>query len=485
MRLNLAAVVTATGARVIRLADLASDTGQHSSSPLDVADLETPFAGVSLDSRQVSPAVLFVALSGERVDGHHYVGKAFDAGAVAALVSRVPEMALPAPERSRYLLLVDDPLAALQQLASFWRQVHAAEVIGITGSIGKTTTKEIVAEILSSRGPVLKSTANLNTEIGLPLTLMDLREDHWAAVLEMGMYAPGDIALLASIARPEVGIVTNVAPIHLERMGSIERIARAKSELIASLAADALAVLNGDDTWTRAMAETSGIAPVVLVGESDDCDVRAVDIQADGLNGLSFTVVAEGRRIPFRSSIPGSHTIHALLSALAVGRRLEMSWADLQEAVAAARLDERQRFIRTDGTLIIDDSYNAAPMSVRAALDLLREAPGTKIAVLGDMLELGPLEEAAHREVGRFAAGAADWLVARGARSGWIAEEATRSGMPAEHVRQVPGNAEAAQTVREIMERESRNAPVAILVKGSRGMRMEEVVEKLTTGETS
>jgi UDP-N-acetylmuramoyl-tripeptide--D-alanyl-D-alanine ligase len=436
---------------------------------------------VSIDSRRVSNGDLFVALSGERVDGHDFVYPALEAGACAALISRVPAHPPTAAQGNRYLLIVEDPLAAFQRLASAWRAGHAAGVIGVTGSIGKTTTKEILAQVLSARGPVLKSAANLNTEIGLPLTLMGLAPDHWAAVLEMGMYAPGDVAVLASIARPDVGIVTNVAPIHLERMGSIERIARAKSELVASLAPDGLAVLNGDDPWTRAMAVSSGVAPSVLVGLGADCDLRATDITTAGLEGLSFTIISEERHFRFRSPIPGSHVIHALLSAIAVARHLDMSWGEIQDAVETARLDERQRIIRTSQSLIIDDSYNAAPMSVRAALDLLREAPGTKIAVLGDMLELGPQEEAAHREVGRCAAEAADWLVARGARSSWIADEATRSGMPAEHVLRVPGNAEAAQTVREIME---TNAPVAVLVKGSRGMRMEEVVQELTAGET-
>lgn len=482
MNLDCAAVLSATGGRVIRLSPGEPVPAAGTSTPLHVADLEASFSGVSVDSRSVSPGSLFVALPGERTDGHAHVGSAFAAGATGAIVSRLPNPEEMPSDRIRYLFLVDSPLTAVQDLARTWRHAHSAAVVGITGSIGKTTTKEISAQVLSVHGPVLKSLANFNTEIGLPLTLMNLRSNHWAAVVEMGMHAPGDIALLASIAQPDVGIVTNVAPIHLERMGTIEAIARAKSELVAALSPNALAVLNGDDVWTRAMAVTSGVAGVVLVGQSADCDYRAVDVRPHGLDGVAFTIEAEGLHTPFRSPIPGSHTVGAVSIAVAVGRHLGMTWAELQDAVGAAQLDERQRIIRTDRRLIIDDSYNAAPMSVRAALELLREAPGTKIAVLGDMLELGPLEEAGHREVGRSAAAAADWLVTRGPRSRWIADEAARAGMPGDHVRQVPGNVEAAETVREIVAAEAGDEPIAILVKGSRGMNMEEVVLELTGG---
>lgn len=485
MTFALATILTSTGATVIRVApDGTTRSVGRESDGLDLADLEARFMGVSIDSRAVKDGDLFVALPGERADGHAYLGQALRRGAFGALVSQVPDD-LPAVNGARrYLFLVDSPLQALQEMARSYRIRHDAQVVGITGSIGKTTTKEIVAQVLSTRGPVLKSAANLNTEIGLPLMLMELNPEHWAAVLEMGMYAAGDIALLTSIARPDVGIVTNVAPIHLERMGSIERIARAKSELVAGLEANGLAVLNGDDEWTRAMAVSSGIAEVLLVGYARDCDYRVAEVRRSGLEGISFTVEAEGRTTGFHTAIPGAHTVHALLAAIAVGRHFGMAWSHLQEAVAGATLDERQRIIRHERALIIDDSYNAAPMSVRAALDLLRDAPGTKIAVLGDMLELGPQEEEAHREVGQCAAHVADWLIARGERSRWIADEARRKGMPADHVRLARGNPEAARIVREIMGAETADGPVAILVKGSRGMRMEEVVTELSAGGT-
>ena len=501
MTLQVATVLRATDARVVRF----TPGGELVEGSLSPADLQQAFGSVTVDSRTAGPDALFVALRGERVDGHDYVDQALEAGARGFIVARIPVGAgcIPPTARTRsrtaFFFVAPDPLTALQRLAAHWRQQHGAEVIGITGSIGKTTAKEIVAQVLSAKLPVLKSEANLNTEIGLPLMLLRLTPSHRAAVLEMGMYAPGDVARLARIARPQLGVVTNVAPIHLERMHAIDRIARAKSELVAALPPTGLAILNGDDPWTRAMAQASGVAPAVLVGISPDCDFRAVELRAHGLEGLSFTLRADGRRIEMRTRIPGTHTLHACLAAAAIGRSLAMTWEEIQASLEQARLDERQRLLYgPESMLIIDDSYNAAPLSVQAALELLSSAPGTKIAVLGDMLELGPVEERAHRQVGECAAKVADWLVLRGPRSAWIAESARQRGFPASRVLQAETNAEAVEVVRTIVSSEPgaseakrartmQSANVepgqavewSVLVKGSRGLRMEEVVQGL------
>lgn len=473
MNLDLATVVGATGAHVFR----SGPNGELIRDHVSPADLERTFSGVSVDSRAISSEMLFIALRGERVDAHDFVIPALQAGAGAALVARLPAEPFSLQPR-QYLLLVPDPLIALGDLAQAWRRGHQAEVIGITGSIGKTTTKEIVGAVLATRMPVLKSEANLNTEIGLPLQLLQLTSQHRAAVLEMGMYAPGDIALLARIAEPGIGIVTTVAPIHLERLGSIERIARTKSELVASLPADGLAVLNADNPWTRAMAVTSGVARSVLVGLSDDSDYRAVQVVTNGIDGVTFTLQAEGKHMPIETRVPGAHTVPAFLCAIAVAREMGMEWVEIQQATAAAKLDVRQRIIRgNDGTTLIDDSYNAAPMSVHAALELLAASPGTKIAVLGDMLELGQGEEESHRQVGIRAAEVADWLVVRGPRSAWIAEEAEHHGLAPERVIAATSNAAAADAVRDIMT--PAGGQWAVLVKGSRGMAMEEIVQAL------
>jgi UDP-N-acetylmuramoyl-tripeptide--D-alanyl-D-alanine ligase len=502
--MDAATVLAATHARVLRV----DGDGQLTPGFLSPADLRTVAAEVCIDSRSVTRDSLFIALRGERADGHDYVGDALRAGALGCIVSRVPDASLatgsglpPLPNvrpSSQFLFMVPDPLLALQALARYLRRCHTLEVIGITGSIGKTTAKEIVAAVLACKWPVLKSEANFNTEIGLPLTLLRLAPEHRAVVLEMGMYAPGDIALLARTAEPRIGVVTNVAPIHLERMQTLERIARAKSELVAALPPTGIAVLNGDDPWTRAMAETSGVAPVLLIGTAGDCHYRATEVTAQGLDGVALTIEAEGRRIPLRTRVPGTHTVHAFLSGVAIARTMGMTWTEVQEALEQVRLETRQRVLRgPERMLIIDDSYNAAPLSMNAALELLRVAPGTKIAVLGDMLELGQQEEAAHRIVGERAAEVADWLIVRGQRSSWIAEGATRRGFPSNRIVRVSSNADAVETVRSIAypgeaigtrtmtgARAGSAEPEpdvewSVLVKGSRGMRMEEVVQGL------
>jgi UDP-N-acetylmuramoyl-tripeptide--D-alanyl-D-alanine ligase len=299
------------------------------------------------------------------------------------------------------------------------------------------------------------------------------------------MYAPGDIGLLARTAEPRIGVVTNVAPIHLERMQTLERIARAKSELVAALPPTGIAILNGDDPWTRAMAGTSGVASVLLIGRAGDCHYRATEVTAQGLDSLALTIEAEGRRVPLRTRVPGAHTVHAFLGGVAIGRAMGMTWQEIQEAIEEVRLDTRQRVLRgLESMLIIDDSYNAAPLSMNAALELLRVAPGTKIAVLGER-----------------AAEVADWLIVRGRRSSWIAEGATRRGFPPNRIVRVRSNADAVETVRSIArpgadpgesigDRTMTGAKAvsvkpepdvewSVLVKGSRGMRMEEVVQGL------
>ncbi len=491
MTLDVAAVLNGTVATVL----VVGPDGALTDRGLHVADLAHEFPHVCIDSRTVARSDLFVALPGTRVDGHQFLDVAFEAGARGVLVSRTVESdrTFPPSEGTdrpydRFVFTVPDTLTALQELARYWRTRHSARVVGVTGSIGKSTTKEIVSALLATKWPVLKSAANLNTEIGLPLTLLGLSAEHGVAVLEMGMYLPGDIEQLARIAQPDIGVVTTVAPIHLERMGSIEAIAREKSRLIAALPPDGLAVLNADDPWTRAMARVSGMAPAVLVGTHPDADYRASEVEARGLDGSSFSLHAEGQTLDIRTSVPGTHTVHAFLGAAAVARSLDMSWAEVKDALESVRVDIRQRLLRRgDHVLIIDDSYNAAPMSMYASLALLAASPGTKIAVLGDMLELGPDEEHAHREVGERAAEIADWLVVRGPRSQWMADAAESRGLPTKRVVRAASNLEAVAALERIINASATDGiesvdDWAILVKGSRGMKMEEVVNGLRGG---
>ncbi len=497
MIMDVAAVVRGTGARVLqRGAD-----GQLRENELHAADLGQVVGEICIDSRERTRDALFVALPGVRSDGHEFVPEVLRAGARGCLIKseHAADLApvLPAGEL-RYLFVVDDPLIALQRLAASWREAHRATIIGITGSIGKTTSKEIIAGLLATRWSVLRSIANLNTEIGLPLMLLRLAEHHHIVVLEMGMYAAGDIADLARIARPEIGVVTTVEPIHLERLGSLERIARTKSELIAALPTTGLAVLNGDNRWTRAMARTSGVAPALLVGLAPDCDYRAVNVISHGLDGISFRLEAEEDSFPLRTRLPGTHLIHAYLAAAAIGRHMGMSWPEVIDGLTSLSAPLPAQLIHTDGgLLVIDDRYNASPLSMSAALALLADAPGDKIAVLGDMLELGPEEEHLHQEVGAQLAGVADWLITRGSRATWFADGAEAAGFPAARIRRTAGNGEALAAVQAIvrtqpavtacgtaprMQRPAEQESVdqwSVLVKGSRGMAMEEIVQGL------
>ncbi len=436
---------------------------------------ERPLSSVVVDSRQVTPGSLFVALRGQKHDGHDFVLDAFVKGARSALVERLPdEAASPASAGPLPLIQVSDTLTALQTLASYWRQQLGVPVVGVTGSVGKTTTKEVVAGLLEHRFQVLKSEGNLNTEVGLPLTLLKATPRHQVIVLEMGMYALGDIRALARIAKPNVGIVTNVGPTHLERMGSVERIAEAKGELVEELPEQGLAVLNFDDQRVRAMASRT-MAEVTYYGLDPQAGFWADDVQGRGLQGIEFDLRHEDGWVHVRMPLLGLHSVHAAVAAAAVGHHLGMALEEI-----AAGLHEVSPSLRLiveaglNGSTVIDDSYNASPASTLAALNLLAELDGRKVAVLGDMLELGPFAEEGHQMVGRRAADVADILIAVGPLGFGIGQEALTSGKSPETVFLAETNDEAIQQLKTVLRPGD-----CVLVKGSRGVRMEEIVEAI------
>ncbi|NJN17175.1 MAG: UDP-N-acetylmuramoyl-tripeptide--D-alanyl-D-alanine ligase [Oscillochloris sp.] len=459
---------------------------------------EVSFSEAVTDSREVTPAALFVALAGERTDGHFYLGDVIARGARGALVSRAAVEARSealaatthpwvlvdpatgagfeaAPPDACLLIAVDDPLMAVQRMAVYHRRQLTPTVVGITGSVGKTSTKEVVAAVLSRRFRTLKNRRSFNSEATVPTSILRLTAEHQAAVLEMGMWAPGEIRFLASLARPQVGIVTNVGPSHMERLGSIEAIAAAKAELPESLPADGWCILNADDPQVLAMAERTQ-ARVLTYGFSATADVRAEAVQSFGLQGVGFTLCYADQRRELRSPLVGRHAVYLALSAAATGIALGMDLDAIVEGLTEPQ-DLDARIVRLEGpngALIIDDTYNAAPLSVRAALDLLAEVPGRKIAVLGDMLELGAAEEAGHRDVGRYVVGIADLLVVVGRRARWIAEAALAAGMPAAQVQVFDQAEEAAASLRSQLQ----NSDV-VLVKGSRGVEMERATALL------
>ncbi|MEP6680088.1 MAG: UDP-N-acetylmuramoyl-tripeptide--D-alanyl-D-alanine ligase [Chloroflexota bacterium] len=456
----------------IPLQDLLAATGGQLIGTTTVSSFST----AAVDSRRVTPGCCFVALRGERVDGHHFAADAVRGGASVLLVARPVD--LPAGAQAA-VVQVADPLRALQDLAAWWRARTAVRVVGITGSTGKTIAKEITADLLARTLGVLRNEGNLNSESGLPMTLLRLEPSHEAAVLEMSMYTVGEIARLAEIARPEVGVVLAVHPTHLQRAGSIEAIARAKAELPAALPRDGLAVLNADD-WRVAVMRDATRAEVRTFGLDAAADVRAEQIASNGLGGTEFTVHAPWAVRRLRSATPGRHLVPHALAAIAVAERFEVPIDEVAAALAAgSSAAHRMQLVEAaSGATVVDDTYNASPVSMSAALDFLGETPvppgRRRLAVLGDMLELGPEEERLHREIGTRAAGIVDALVAVGPRGRWIAGAARAAGLSR------VGEAGDADEAGQLLERDLAPGPGdLLLVKGSRGIGLDRVVDLL------
>ena len=480
----------------VTVGDVLEATGAAAVPDPGDADLQAvramPFHEPVVDSRQVLPGDLFVALPGTRTDGTYFAPDAFAHGALAALVRAAPSITDAQRAMRRGMLgglhpapfvalVAPAPLDALHQVARSWRgRCGHVQVVGVTGSVGKTTTREAITAVLAEAMPTLASQRSYNNEIGLPLTLLRLERRHRAAVLEMGMYARGEIAALARMARPQIGVVTMVAPVHLERLGSLEAIAAAKAELVQALPPSGVAVLNGDDARVRAMAALTPARPVFF-GLGAGNDWRAVAVDDRGLAGLAFTLQRGGAYAirPYEARIEtrvvGRHFLRALLAAAAVAEALEVSPARIAAALRRVRISERQRLLQGPvGRLIIDDAWNASLPSMLAALDVLAAVPRRRVAVLGEMLELGPESEAAHRTVGRRAAKVVAALVAVGRGGATIAEEARRAGLPREAVRAVPDPSEVPGVAPALLRPGD-----GVLVKGSRGLHLEETVRWL------
>ena len=442
---------------------------------------ETVFAKIERDSRQAQPGDLFIAVRGERFDGHDFVSNAAAAGAAAALVSR--DWADAHLDAALPLLVVEDPLAALQRMAAWWRaRLEDLLVVGITGSVGKTSTKETVASVLERSLPTYRSAGNLNSEIGLPLSLLEVTPEHGAAVLEMGgAYALGEIRLLAEIAQPRIGVVTNVHPVHLERMGAIEAIAETKAELVDAIPENGWAILNGDDPRVRAMAGRCR-GRVLFYGLDQGNDVRATEVESEGLGGTSFWlhVGEESNRV--KVPLIGGHAVELALAAIAVGQAIGMDLADMLQGLAEPGVQVRLLIVPgPNGSQMIDDTYNASTPSVMSALGLLEAMnPRRAIAVLGDMRELGEVSEREHVAVGRRAGEVADLVVTFGEMARTIAREARTTdgrfdlGPPAV----TSFGLEQRADLIDYLLQELREGDV-VLLKGSRGLEMEGIVERL------
>jgi UDP-N-acetylmuramoyl-tripeptide--D-alanyl-D-alanine ligase len=443
-----------------------------------VASSSRLILGGAVDSREVVAGNLFVALPGERTDGHRFLVEAIARGAAALVVSRPIAagdlVAAAAQPGGVTIVEVPDTLRALQAVAAAWRARFDPLVVGVTGSIAKTSTKEAIATVLSSALVTLKNEGNQNNEIGLPLTVLRLRPDHQAAVLEMGMYVGGEIADLARIGRPEIGVVTAVQPVHLSRIGTIEAVEQAKGELVEALPPDGVAILNADDERVRRMASRTS-ARVVTYGFAPDAAVRADEVESAGPDGMRFSLVTGGKRRSVSIPTLGRLAVHNALAGAAVGLS---SGLDPEQVAIALRAGwsapHRGTLILVGGVTIVDDSYNSAPASVIAALDILAGMPGRKVAVLGEMLELGDGHEPGHERAGAAAAAVAELLVVIGANAAGIVRGARDAGMSADWIVEVPDREAALAALSERLA-----AGDVVLVKASRGIALDLLVDDL------
>ena len=436
-------------------------------------------AGVSIDSRTVRPGELFVAIHGPRHDGHDHVAGALGSGAIAAVVAAEKVGGYADAIRARSVV-VDDTFVALKQFARAVREAWGGKIAGVTGSVGKTTTKEILAALLGARFRVLKSEGNLNNEYGLPLTLFRLEETHQAAVLEMGMSRRGELSRLAEIARPDVGVVTRVSPAHLEFFASVDEIALAKRELIEGLnGKGSTAVLNADDPR---VAGFGSHAPgrVLTYGIEKPAFFMGDNIEDRGALGTTFDYVSPEGRVRLELALPGRHVVANALASLAAasvwGIGIEEARTVLPGLRPPAMRGELLRF--SDGAALINDSYNSSPAALQAMTSLLAATPGFKRRILaaGEMRELGATSPELHREAGRFAAqtGGIDWLVGVGGDGARLIEGALAAGLPPELVRFFASSDQAAEFLQQFLRPGD-----LLLVKGSRGVKMERIVEAL------
>lgn len=427
-------------------------------------DSGAPVTGVTTDSRAVQPGQLFIPLVGERFDGHAYISKALDGGAAGCLTAREPETLLP----GKLYIQVADTRLALKALASWYRNKFDLPVVQVTGSAGKTTTKEMIASVLSQRYNTLRTEGNFNNDIGAPLTLLRLMPEHQAAVIETGMNHFGEIRYLGEMVRPDIAVITNVGDAHIENLGNTRQgILRAKCEIFENLTPEGVAVLNGDDE----LLNTVTLPQTILrCGVGDGCGVRVTDIDDRGLEGVACTVTIEGEHYRLTTSAPGRYMIYPMAMAAAIGRRLGLTGEEIAAGVAAyTTVGSRMHLIRLPGErLVIDDCYNANPQSMAEGLRMLAASPAQhRVAVLGDMGELGQLTAQAHRDMGALTRRLGLTAVAVGEKMHAL----TETDPQAQWFATVEG---AMPAIRQLF-----TPGTAVLVKASHAMHFERIVKEL------
>lgn len=450
--------------KAMSLREIAAACGGHYCG--DESKLSLNVTGVAIDSRKIEEGFLFVPIKGARVDGHTFISQVMEKGALCTLSEK------PLENESDTYILVESCEQALKDLAEHYRKALGIKVVGITGSVGKTSTKEMIASVLSQKYNVLKTAGNFNNEIGLPLTIFNIREEHEVAVLEMGISDFGEMHRLAKMARPDICVITNIGLCHLENLGDRDGILKAKTEMFDYAQPNAKIILNGDDDKLITVKEWDGYEPIYF-GLSTEFDEYAEDIHSLSLKGTTCTLHLGDKSIEVLIPIPGHHMVYNALAGALVGRELGLNADEIKAGIEAlVPVSGRNNMISTDDLLIIDDCYNANPISTKASLDVLASADTRKVAILGDMFELGENEKELHYDVGQHAAEKnIDLCICIGALSENTARGVADGGAVVKHF---ASKADFLAQMHTILQKGD-----TVLVKASHGMEFPEIVEKL------
>ena len=426
---------------------------------------------VSIDSRNMLHNGLFIPLKGDKVDGHDYITKAFENNAAAVLTQYNTH-----PYQDKGIVLVKDTKAALGQIAKYYKKKFKVKTVAVTGSVGKTTTKDMLASVLGMQYNTLKTEGNYNNEIGLPLTVMKLNSSHEAAVFEMGMSAFGEISYLADIVRPDVGIITNIGMSHIENLGSREGIYKAKMEICQYFDKSCLLIVNGDDDYLVKAGENKSFEVITYGIENKNCDYVAYDIENLGLEGSKFKTKLYGAEYTIYVKTPGVHNIYNALAAAACGVHYNIGPRKIAEGIENFSLTKMRMAIEKAGDMvIINDCYNSSPDSVNAALKVLSTQQSRRVAVLGDVLEMGEYAQEAHIKMGEYvSANGIDYLITVGENAKFIAEGAKKAGFNEKNIISFETTEQARDNIMNYIENKD-----SILIKASRGMNFEMLTEKI------
>jgi len=436
-----------------------------------IGNLDKMIREISIDSRKITEGCLFIPIKGERFDGHAFLYDSLAQGAAAALSAEEAK-----DVQDKTIILVEDTGKAIKELAAWYRSQFDIPIVAVTGSVGKTSTKDMISSILGQKFSVLKTQGNFNNEIGLPLTVFNLEDTHQAAILEMGMSDFGEISRLSRIAKPNVAVITNIGVSHIGNLGSRENILKEKLEILEGISNKGTLLINNDDDMLSTIKDIKNVK-IVTFGINSDCDLKAVDIRNKGEKGVSFSIIIKGTSYGVDIPVPGIHNVYNALAGIGVGLELGLSVQQIINGITKFTPGKmRMNIIDTGLYKVINDAYNASPQSMEAALKVLSDIGGTKrkIAVLGDMLELGDYSSKGHRDVGRICAENADILIACGTSSEDTAKGALEAGMEENKVYYFATTPEAISYIKNILKTGD-----TILIKGSRGMKMEEIAEQI------